>query len=161
MKLIHFSLLLCLCSLLCLSGCSKPANPEGRLDVSGTITFNGGPFEGTTVRTIIFESVNDQSLGSTSAPIILETGKFLCTGHDGLKPGKYRVKFYAQALYDKRTKAPIGPDFGNDEGDDAFRYSVNFLPPDFNEKSTIEFEVVAGRKNVFDYNIETSYVPTP
>ena len=160
MKLIPISFILFLCSLMCLSGCGKPANPEGRLDVSGLITYNGGSFEGATMCTIAFEPLSDKSAGSSSAPI-LESGKFLCTMHDGLKPGKYRVKFYAQALYDKRTKTPIGPDFGNKEGDEAYRYIVNFLPPEFNENSTVEFEVVAGKKNVFDYNIETSYVPTP
>ena len=41
------------------------------------------------------------------------------------------------------------------EEDDGQGYMVSLVPPEFNEQSTIEFEVVAGQKNVFDYDIKT------
>jgi hypothetical protein len=43
--------------------------------------------------------------------------------------------------------------------DDEDEYHVRLVPPEFNEKSPIAFEVVEGQKNVFDYNIATSFVP--
>ena len=163
MKLIHFSFLLGFCSLLCLSGCGKPANPDGRLDVSGTITFNGGPFEGANATTMIFEPIDDKSSGASTVTFNPTTGKYLCTMQNGLKPGKYRVKIEAHAQYDRKTGQPVGPDFGSDfkegEPESSRSYFVSLVPPEFNKESTIEFEVVAGKKNVFDYNIETSYVP--
>lgn len=154
MKLIRFSLLLCCLSmLLCLSGCKGQKNPDGRLDVSGTLTLNGGPFVNVNSSMIIFEPLDDKSLGFSSTPFDASTGKYLCTKQDGLKPGKYRVKIIAQALYDKRTKKPVAPDFGSGQDDasqdDGQGYFVPLIPPEFNEKSTIEFEVESGKKNVF------------
>jgi len=162
MRFIHFSLVLC-CVLFCLSGCSfKPANPEGRLDVSGTITLNGGPFEKAHMASIIFEPIDDPSSGSSTTSFSVLTGKFLCTMQNGLKPGKYRVRILAYAQYDKRTKQPIdlnAPPETNVDEIDGKSYYVALLPPEFNDNSAIEFEVVKSRKNVFDYNIETSFVP--
>ena len=159
MKSIHFLLLPC-CILSCLSGCSKQGNPEGRLDISGTVTFNGSPFGGAGMYNVAFEPVDDPASGPTSGTIDSVTGKYSCTMHDGLKPGKYRVKFIAMAQYDKRTKKPVAPDYVEEDLNKQ-SYYVALLPPDFNEVNTVEFEVVKGKKNVFDYNIETSYVPTP
>ena len=161
MKFIRFLLVL-LCVFPCLAGCSKQGNPEGRLDVSGTVTFNGSPFGVSGSYDIAFVSVDDPSAGPSRAPIDPTTGKFKCTMQDGLKPGKYRVKFSAMAEYDKRTNKPIDPEYAKnaDVGEGVkVGYYVSLLPPDFNENSTIEFEAVGGKKNVFDYNIETSYVP--
>jgi len=163
MKLIHFSLLLCLCSLLCLSGCKgKPANPEGRLDVSGKITLNGGPFKDAGSTLIVFEPIPGPS-GSCTASFHPTTGKYLCTMQNALKPGKYLVRISASVQYDRKTGQPVGPDFGlnikEGEQESKLSYFVALVPPEFNEQSTIEFEVVEGKKNVFDYNIETSYVP--
>ena len=163
MKFIRFSLVFC-CMLSCLSGCSRQGNPEGRLDVGGTIKFNGSLFEGVGMYTIAFEPIDDPSSGPSRASIDLATGKYLCTMQDGLKPGKYRVKFTATAEYDKRTNKPIDQEYAVTadvpEGV-KIAYSVSLLPPDFNETNVVEFEAVKGKKNVFDYNIETSYVPVP
>ena len=152
MKWVTFSLLICgLCTLLCLSGCNKkPKNPEGRLDVSGTITLNGGTFESVGSPTIIFDPIGNSSTGVSSTTIDSVTGKYLCTVQNALPPGKYRGKFIAQALYDKRTNKPIAPDFE----EDGQSYAVSLIPPEFNANSTIEFEVVDGKKNVFDYDIK-------
>ena len=161
MKFNYFSLVLC-CALFCLSGCGGQKNPEGRVDVGGTITFNGKPFASAGSYYVAFEPVDDPSAGPSKASINPTTGKFLCTMQDGLKPGKYRVKFSAMAEYDKRTKKPIDPEYALTadvpEGV-KISYHVSLLPADFNETNAIEFEAVKGKKNVFDYNIETSFVP--
>jgi len=161
MKYIHYPLVLC-CALFCLSGCGEQKNPEGRLDVSGTVTFNGRPFAGPGSYYIAFEPVDDPSAGTSKASIEPATGKFKCTMHDGLKPGKYRVMFNAMAEYDKRTKKPIDPEYAVTadipEGV-KISYYVSLLPPNFNETNVVEFEAVKGKKNVFDYNIEVAFVP--
>jgi len=33
------------------------------------------------------------------------------------------------------------------------------IPPQFNDTSTLEFEVAKGKKNVFNYDIKTDYIP--
>ena len=163
MKFIRFSLLL-VCVLSGLFGCSKQGNPEGRLDVSGSVTFNGNSFGGPGSYNITFEPVDDPSAGPSRASIDPTTSRYKCTMHDGLKPGKYLVKLTAMAEYDKRTHKPIDPEYALTadipEGV-KISYYVSLLPPDFNETTAIEFEAVKGKKNAFDYNIETSYVPKP
>jgi len=137
----------------------KTIQSDGRLDVRGTITCNDGPFQGTNLTTIIFEPVGDPSSCSSTAAFDPDTGKYLCTMQDGLKPGKYRVRIVVQTQYDRKTNQPTGPDFEKTDEDD---WKVNFvplLPQEFNEKSTLEFEVVDGKKNVFDYDIKAELKP--
>jgi hypothetical protein len=137
--------------MLLFSGCKgKPANPDGRMDVSGKITLNGGQFEGAEMCAIAFIPIDDPSLISSSTTFNNKTGKYLLTLQDGLKPGKYKVAITAQAVYDKRTKKPITTE--TPEGAD---YRVALVPPEFNKESTIEFEVVKDKNNVFDYDVKT------
>ncbi|MDR1963133.1 MAG: hypothetical protein LBQ50_05095 [Planctomycetaceae bacterium] len=139
---------------LLLIGCGKVPNPDGRLDVSGTITLNGGPFPGAEMCAIGLVPIDDKSLGSSSTTFDRNTGKFLFTRQDGLKPGKYKVVITAQAVFDKTTKQPVTPE--TMEGND---YKVNLVPPEFNKESKIEFEVVADQKNIFNYDVKTDYKP--
>ena len=132
-------------------GC-KPGNPDGREDVKGTITLNGEPIgKYTGICSIQFDPVGDDKRAGGSGPIL--DGKYLLTGNDGVKPGKYIVKIYYQVSYDGNTG-----EIATTESGDLNQYLVNYLPPEFNDRSQIEFEVVKG-KNVFDYNIETDFQP--
>lgn len=131
-------------------GCgSEPPNPDGRETVTGAITLNGSPLIGTAG--IRFEPV-DGGTGGGSAQI--NEGSFVASGYDGLMPGKYIVRIVAVANFDKTTGQPADNTvaFGNE-------VSVQMVPPEFNEKSTIEFEVVEGGENVFNYDIKTDYKP--
>jgi len=150
MKLIHFSLLLCCFGAwVCLSGCQgKLQNPDGRMDVSGAITFNGGPFEGAEMCAIAFVPIDDPSLGSSSTSFNAKTGKYLLTLQDGLKPGKYRVFITAQAVYDRQTNQPVTAQ--TLEGQD---YRVALIPPEFSKETQIEFEVSKDKNNVFNYDV--------
>lgn len=151
MKYARISFLLAFfCSLLCFCGCGKPKNPDGRLDVSGKITLNGGPFEGAEVCNITMIPMDDTSTAPSSTTFNSKNGQFLFTMQDGLKPGKHKVSITATALYDKKTKKPVTPETG-----ELNEYRVQLVPPEFNKDSTIEFEVVQGQKNVFDYDIKT------
>lgn len=146
---IFFTLSILCCVSLCLSGCGKPGNPDGRLDVSGKITLNGGSFEGAEICTIKMIPLEDNSsLDSPSTTFNSKNGSYLFTMQDGLKPGKYKVSIMASALYDKKTKKPVTPQTG-----ELDEYRVQLVPPEFNKNTTLEFEVVKGQKNVFDYDV--------
>ena len=131
-------------------GCSGPKNPDGRENVSGTITLNGQPLPG--MAGIVFSPTVDGSDGGGQGQI--NSGKYAITGADGVKPGKYIVRITASIDFDKKTGKPADNtiQFGSE-------IPVDVVPPEFNKQSTIEFEVVAGKNNVFNYDIKTDYVP--
>lgn len=148
-----FMFFVCLVSLFHFSGCQKPGNPDGRLDVSGKITLNGGPFKGASMCTITFTPVDSSDQETLSTTFNADSGKYLLTMQDALKPGKYKVRLYATAVYDRKTKGPVGP-----ATLDSDVYHIVLIPPKFNKDSTIEFEVVSGKKNVFDYDIKDELI---
>ncbi len=135
---------------LLLNGCSKPKNPDGRENVSGTITLNGAPLTG--MAGIVFSPVEEGSDAGGMGQI--SNGKYALTGADGVKPGKYIVRISSSIDFDKSTGKPADNTsvFGSE-------VPVEVVPPEFNKNSTIEFEVVAGKNNVFNYDIKTDYVP--
>jgi hypothetical protein len=132
------------------SGCSGPKNPDGRENVSGTITINGAPLTG--MAGIVFSPTVEGSDGGGQGQI--NTGKYALTGADGVKPGKYIVRITASIDFDIKTGKPADNtiEFGSE-------VPVDLVPPEFNKESKIEFEVVAGKNNNFDYDIKTDYVP--
>ncbi len=149
-KYITITLFLLGCLLLpCLSGCGKK-NPDGREDVSGTITLNGQPLQGAAG---IFFDPGPNAKGAGGTGQIL-SGKYLLTMQDGVKPGKYTVRISCTATFDKKTGELATP---NTKFEDEFNTAI--IPPEFNEKSNIEFEVVQGKKNIFDYDIKTDFKP--
>ncbi|MEI7457877.1 MAG: hypothetical protein WCK15_00630 [Pirellula sp.] len=137
-------------SLLPAGGCSAPSNPDGRENVSGTITLNGAPLKG--MAGIVFSPVAEGSNGGGQGQI--NSGKYAITGADGVQPGKYIVRITASIDFDKKTGKPADNtiQFGSE-------IPVDVVPPEFNKQSTIEFEVVAGKNNVFNYDIKTDFVP--
>jgi len=143
----QYILILCIC-LLGIAGCKK-TNPEGREDVRGTITLNGAPIE---IGTIIFDPTGSDHASGGSAQII--NGKYELVGIGGVKPGQYIVRISARREYDLKTGKPA--DENTQEG---FYYFVVYTPPEFNTNSTIEFAVVQGKRNTFNYNVVTDYVP--
>ena len=131
-------------------GCdSEPPNPDGRETITGDISLNGEPLVG--MAGISFVPVDGGDGGGKAQ---IKQGSFVASGYDGVKPGKYTVKIFATVDFDRKTGkiADNTIQFGNE-------VTVQLVPPEFNEKSTIEFEVVAGGGNVFDYDIKTDYVP--
>lgn len=148
--LCFLSISLFLLSPILIGGCSGPANPDGRQNVSGTITLNGAPL--TAMSGIVFSPVVEGSNDGGQGQII--AGSYALTGADGVKPGKYIVRITASMDFDKKTGKPADQtiEFGSE-------VPVDVLPPEFNKESTIEFEVVGGKNNVFDYDIKTDFVP--
>lgn len=135
---------------LLIGGCSGTTNPDGRENVSGTITLNGAPL--TAMSGIVFSPAVEGSTDGGQGQIT--AGKYSLTGADGVKPGKYIVRITASVDFDIKTGKPADNtiQFGSE-------VPVDVLPPEFNKDSTIEFEVVSGANNVFNYDIKTDYVP--
>ena len=141
--------LLILSWMLSILGCGGSTNPDGRLDVSGMITLNGKPLEG--LSGIRFDQVGGGDGGGKGQ---IRNGAYEITGYDAVKPGKYIVRIFATVDYDRKTGKLA--DNQIKEGD---AIAVDLIPTEFNSNSKIEFEVVQGKKNVFNYDIVTDYVP--
>ena len=131
-------------------GCSGPRNPDGRENVSGSITLNGEPLMG--MSGILFSPIEKGSDGFGQGQII--AGKYALTGANAVKPGKYIVRITSSIDFDKKTGKPADStiQFGSE-------VPVDVVPAEFNKDSKIEFEVVANKNNVFNYDIKTKYVP--
>lgn len=142
--------MLALGAIVALGGCTKP-NPDGRENVSGVIKLNGTPLEKSAA--IRFAPVSGSSKDGGGGPIY--DGKYLLTGNNGVKPGKYIVRITATTMFDTKTSAPATSSTG-----DFDMVSVPLIPPEFNDESKLEFEVVAGKRNVFNYDVVTDYVPS-
>ncbi|MDD3468643.1 MAG: hypothetical protein PHE53_01525 [Thermoguttaceae bacterium] len=142
------------CLLLCglfltLSGCGK-ANPDGRENVSGTVKINGEPVKGTAG--IRFDPIGEDKTAGGSGQIM--ESKYLLTQQDGVKPGKYIVRINAKTTFDRKTGkvADNTLKFGNE-------VDVELVPPEYNTQSKQEVEIVAGGKNVFDFDIKSDIKP--
>jgi len=133
------------------TGCKKNTNPDGRLDVSGRITMNGEPLRGNP--NIRFDPVGDDKLAGGSARVDAK-GNYLLTGQDGIKPGQYIVRISAIDTYDRLTDT-----WRTAETPDGREYPVRIVPREFCEESTIEFEAVTGKKNLFNYDIVSDAEP--
>jgi hypothetical protein len=131
------------------SGC-QPDNPDGRENVSGQILLNGQPLEGSS--RIVFDPIEGDSRNGGGGQI--RSGNFLLTQQDGIKPGKYCVRIFATLTYDKTTNT-----LATKETLDYNEYTMDIIPPEFNVNSSLEFEAVKGNKNVYNYDIKTSFKP--
>lgn len=131
-------------------GCKGPENPDGRENVSGKITLNGQPLMG--LAGIRFDPVDGGDGGGKGQ---IKQGVYSITGYDAVKPGKYTVRIFASVDYDRKT----GKLADNQilEGD---AIAVDLVPAEFNSNSKIEFEVVKGKNNVFNYDVVTDFVPS-
>jgi hypothetical protein len=121
-------------------GCSDPH--DGRVAVSGTVTFHGQPLD----QGIIMFMPASGDL-PTQASVLITNGQYHIPAAQGLRPGRYKVSISSG---DGRTPAvpsdaPPGPS-GNFS-------SQQRIPEAFNVKSTLEAEVKKGGPNRFDYPI--------
>ncbi|MDR2437829.1 MAG: hypothetical protein LBE12_00470 [Planctomycetaceae bacterium] len=152
MKILFFKTFisfLCCFVILVLLGCQN-TNPDGRENVSGRILLNGQPLQGSA--RIVFDPLEGSQQDGGSGQIM--SGNFLLTQQDGVKPGKYCVRIFATITYDKTTNLPA-----TKETRDYNEYTMSIIPPEFNVNSDLEFEVIKGKKNVYNYNIVTSLKP--
>ena len=84
------SLLLIVLVVLSTLGC-QPANPQGKLAVSGKVAINGTPL---TQGTVSFNPVNDNEIKTPSSARIKD-GKYSLSADKGLAPGTYTVMLFS------------------------------------------------------------------
>ncbi|MCR9117905.1 MAG: carboxypeptidase-like regulatory domain-containing protein [bacterium] len=109
-------------------GCGGETKP-----VSGKVTLDGEPLKGATVAFIPVEGGRANSIATTAADGTYELS-YTSTAK-GAIPGKYLV----QVMVLKQT----------DQGE------VETLPSQYNVKSTLTAEVVAGGENYFPFDLES------
>jgi len=127
-------LLICTFFLLpCLGGCG-PANPQGRLPITGTVRLNDTPVVS---GSISFNSVPNGT--GISAGAVIQDGKFSIQREKGLAPGDYIVRIYASedtGKIDPMTNAPLFKEL---------------FPPKYNTASQEKITVSKDSK-AFDFN---------
>ena len=133
-------------------GC-KEGNPEGRENVGGKITLNGKTIDDKWNAAISFIPSDGRDVTDGGGGQITQ-GKYFLTGAGGVKPGKYKVKLFMTQYYDVKTGEPSTENTG-----DFDSVHISMIPKEFNDDSTMEFEVLKGKNNVFNYDIVTDYVP--
>lgn len=106
-------------------------------EVSGTVTLDGRPARGVQ---LVFEPLDrsrPRAFARTKNDGSFHLGRQGPGDRDGAAAGKYRVKL----LSDREG-----------EGEDGTALAI---PPEYNTQTTLEFEVVPGRANIFDIDIKT------
>lgn len=123
--------------------------------VSGVVTVNGGPAKNVIVTFQPLAESKDDNPGRGSSAYTDENGRFQLI-YDGERPGaltgKHRVRISPQWV-SKKAGADDGEGGG---GAVALNYPI---PPEWNDLSTIEFEVPPGGTDKADFHIEAKAPP--
>jgi hypothetical protein len=101
--------------------------------VSGTIRVDGKPAKGVQVVFQPLDASRPRALAQTNKDGVFTLGRQGPGNRQGAASGKYKV----QLLTDTDGADPI------------------LIPPQYNTKSTLEFEVIPGKDNVFDVDVKT------
>lgn len=122
-----------------LAGCSGTADGPETVQVTGKVVLDGQLVENGTV---VFESPDglDRTFGGT-----IEDGEFSFPSSIGRK--KVRIEGYREVP----GKTTLGPD-----GTTRVPMTEQYVPPDFNVKTTLESVVDANGENEFVYKLRTS-----
>jgi hypothetical protein len=102
-------------------------------EVSGTIRVDGKPAKGVQVVFQPVDTSRPRALAQTNNDGVFVLGRQGPGNRQGAASGKYKVLL----LTDTDGPDPI------------------LIPPEYNVKSTLEFEVIPGKSNVFDVDVKT------
>lgn len=102
-------------------------------EVSGTVRIDGKPARGVQVVFQPLDASRPRALAQTDREGVYRLGRQGPGNRQGAAAGRYRI----QLLTDT-------------DGDGGA-----VIPPDYNVRSTLEFEVVPGKANVFDVDVKT------
>jgi hypothetical protein len=126
-------------ALAAISGCSA-GDALNRKPISGTVTCDGKPLA---AGAILFEPDTYQS--GTAVGATIRFGSFTIAKRDGPVPGSYKVRIYVSS----GIQAP--PAKG--QTDRLSRPLVEFLPEQFNAKTTLRADVSESRSNRFRFEL--------
>jgi hypothetical protein len=133
MKRLIFTILM----LLFFAGCTN-SNPQGRLPISGEVTFNGQPLES---GSISFDPIGSQTERLQSGGQIVN-GKYEIAAPQGLVPGEYQVRITSMIIDPNAPKDPVEPP-----------KMISVVPPEFGSKTTQKVTVEKEKENRFDFKM--------
>ena len=124
--------------LVLVAGCAGEET-DGRLSLSGSVTFQGQPLEQGSI-----ELVAEDGSQQPGAPIT--DGEFTIPAPQGLKPGTFIVRIFStEEPEDDEPQAP-GPESAEPLGKER-------IPARFNVESELTAEVTEGGKNRFTFDL--------
>ncbi|MCF0234086.1 MAG: hypothetical protein HUK22_03810 [Thermoguttaceae bacterium] len=148
-KLTFGALICCVVGAAAIStGCGK--NKNGTVPVSVKITYNGSPVEEAVVVFRGEDPAQTPASGATDRGGVAKLSSF--EPKDGAKPGKYLVTVEKAELVEERDpNDPTGDRILSSE-------TVYHIPKNYGNAGTsgLTAEVVAGKKNSFEFNLDDS-----
>ncbi|MDR2643993.1 MAG: hypothetical protein LBC74_14530 [Planctomycetaceae bacterium] len=135
-------------------GCNN-LNPQGRISVSGDVTFDGKPLvEGE----IYFSSISG-TLPNVSTGSIIKDGKFSLSAEHGLIPGQtYSVQFRSVVVIDDSTKNTTD-DPQNIRPTRSMPETRDIIPRKYGIDSKETITATNKAKNVFHFDLTTDTKP--
>ncbi|HVJ86244.1 MAG TPA: hypothetical protein VM452_11410 [Caulifigura sp.] len=126
------------------AGCNSNSGPE-RSVVTGQVKVNGAPL----VAGVVKLYPTENSTAPMSAADIVD-GKFVVNNLGGAAVGKYRVEINA---YKMETSKVAG---------EVYENRIQYLPAEYNKKSTLTLEVPSGEQGVtkdFELTVDPKLLP--
>lgn len=142
-----FRSLMLLITAIGLAGCFGAREPE-RASVSGMILLDGQPLENASLVLVPAEGVN----GPASGAAIVQ-GKFSIPRAQGPFLGLYRVE--VTAMKEDKSKSPQASSSETTELMASGAPLIQFIPPQYNQKSTLTLDVHAG-ENRYEVDLKSS-----
>jgi len=123
-----------------LSGCGRERGPE-RVVVTGTVTYNGKPVSGGTIR---FVPVSTSPVPVAGAPIV--NGTYRVDGKGGVPVGTHKIQIEAY------HKIPFSPRPGEAAPPNSFRGEAGarqqYIPSRYNVDSRLQITIEPGSKTM-------------
>jgi hypothetical protein len=118
-------------------GCGRR---DGRISVSGTVTFGGQPLDQGRIE---FEPAGGEAFFTGA---IIDNGRFMVPPDNGLQAGKYRVRIYSSALPKVSPKDPLqlAPN----------ELPKERIPPKYNTATKLTADVTPGGPNTFAFEVD-------
>ena len=135
----HFRFTLFATSLLVVAGCG-PGNPQGRLPISGEVTFNGKPLE---IGNLSFTA---QESGGVRSGAIIRDGQYAIEKLKGLPPGEYLVRIHS-AVEAAPLDEPAPP------GPTQDRPGKELVPARYNVESQLTIVVKPDENRPFNFTL--------
>ena len=111
-------------------------------EVTGTVTLNGSPLDGGSIR---FSSLDAGKKYSSGA--MIQNGQYQVPQSHGLPPGRYHVEISAPDANSRPVMVSATP------GGPAIPVAPNRIPPEYNRDSKQTVEVTADGDNHFEFAI--------
>lgn len=157
MSAIRFFLILSPMTVLLLQGCGGSSDLPTLVPVTGTVTVDGKPMAGVTVRFYPMKDGESQP-GRTPSGITDESGKFELTysgNNRGAIPGQY---FASVSFEDWQPEYPEGFDAESASAAERKKYEtppVQIAPQFSGSETSLEVEVKSGGNEPFKFDVES------